>query len=486
MGEAKTIIKYGRIYAIANVINRAAGLILIPVYTNMLSVSEYGVYALVFSVTDLLSIIVGMGMGSAMSRIYFDFPENLRMRNRIVSTTILGFLGFGILIILCSYPMSRLIVEIIFGSPEHTMIFTLAICGIVSVVLLEIEVAYFVLQKRAMIYLAISSGKALLLLLTNVLFVYYLKLGVLGIVSAMIISFTTLSLIVGGGIFWKVGFGFSANIFKQLLSFGFPLIPAAVVNTGIRLIERYYLNSLVGVAAVGSLALANRLASLLQMLIAAPFMKIFSVRRFETLAKNDDQSIFNQILLILIAIISTSALFLGLFGSEIISIIAPNEYNNASIFIPLLCLSVILTVIARNFQLGILYQKNTKVIPIIAIISLCVSIPGNYYLISLYGSMGAVLAYLLVNIVRTCLVVLANCYVGASQIRLDWARATTILILSSLISTLGFQYWGSTITIPFILLKSGIFVFFVIFLITTPLLDNKSRKYIISFIKFRQ
>ena len=116
-----------------------------------------------------------------MVRFYFDFSQNSEMRNKVVSTTLLGFFGLGILLIICSYPLSQLIVEIMFGSAEHTTIFALAISGVMFIVFLEIEMGYFLIQKQAMLYLAVSIGKAVLLLATNAFFFYYLGMGVLGI-----------------------------------------------------------------------------------------------------------------------------------------------------------------------------------------------------------------------------------------------------------------------------------------------------------------
>jgi len=483
MNEAKIIVKYGRIYTIADLINRAAGLILIPLYTYILSLSDYGIYALVSSVTDVLTIVIGMGMVSAMNRFYFDFPESSKRRNALVSTTLIGFFGFGMLLIICSYPLSQFIVEILFGSTEHVEIFALAICGVLFIVFLEIEMSFFLIQKQATLYLIVSIGKALFLLGTNALFFFYLKMGVLGIVISTLTSFALLSIVAGVYIFWKVGFGFSFDIFKQLLSFGIPLILSAITGTGTQLIQRYYLNALAGPAAVGIIALASRLAFLLQMFAVAPFFKIFFVRRLETLAGGKNQSDLNQILLIFLGAVSAGGLFLGLFGSEIIYIISPDGYKNAALYVPLLCLIVMISVIEKNFGLGLLYQKKTKVIATIAIVSLLASVPSNYFLILHFGPMGAVLAYLLIHIVGLAMVVKTNGQMGVPQIQLDWVRAIIILALVSSISAFGYQYWANTITIPLIIFKVGLFGFFIVSLVVSPLLDSQSRKIIISFLK---
>jgi len=479
MNEAKTIVKFGRIYTIADIVNRAAGIILIPLYTHVLSISDYGIYILIFSVTDVIGIIIGVGLAGAMVRFYFDYSDDSEMRNKVISTTMLGFISLGTLVTISLYPLSRPLVEIIFGSAEYTAILALAMSGVIFTIFLEIETRYFLIQKQAKLYLVVSAGKASLLLTTSVFFVYYLEMGILGIVVSTVTSFAVLSIVIGFKIFRKVGFGFSLSIFKQLLSFGLPLIPSAFANTGALLVQRYYLNALVGPAAVGIVGLASRLASLLTRFIAAPFQKIFSIRRFETLSEGKRQSDLNQILLIFVAVVSAGGLFLGLFGNEIIYIVAPDEYENAALYIPLLCLSAIITIIEKNFETGLVYQKKTKVILLVSMVVFFISVPSNYYLISFYGPMGAVLAFLLVRTASLAMKVKANSLRGVPQIQLNWTRAIIILTLVSSISTLGYQYWGSAITAPLIMLKLGLLGFFIISLIVSPLLDEQSRKTII-------
>ena len=483
MNEAKTIVKFGRIYGIADIIMRSAGIILTPLYTYVLSVSDYGVYALVFSATDIIGVFIGMGLSGAMGRFYFDYSEDSEMRNKVISTTLLGFFGVGMLLVVASYPLARVIVEVLFGSAEHTNIFALAIAGILFGGLLEIEMGYFLIQKRAMLYLGVAIGKAVLFLLTNAFFFLYLELGVLGIIASTVSSFGILSTVMGIKVFKKVGGGFSFDIFKQLLSFGLPLLPPAIAGTGIQMTQRYFLNILAGPAAVGIVALATRLASMLQMFIAAPFFKIFIVRRFETLTEGKDQSDLNQILLIFVAVISAGGLFLGLFGNEIIYIIAPDAYKNVALYIPLLCLAIMISVIERNFGIGLFYQKKTKVFSVIAITAFIISVPSNYFLILHFGPMGAVFAFLLVCIVRLIMIVRANSRMGVAQVQLDWLRSIIILSLVSLISTLGYQYWGDAITLPLVTFKAGLLGFFMISLIGSPLLDAQSRKIIISLLR---
>ncbi|MFX8035931.1 hypothetical protein ABTK80_19945, partial [Acinetobacter baumannii] len=74
---------------VANVVNRAAGLLLLPLYAKVLSPAEFGVYALISVVGDIVAVMLMIGMINAFTVVYFEHPDD-RGRSRVVSTTMIG------------------------------------------------------------------------------------------------------------------------------------------------------------------------------------------------------------------------------------------------------------------------------------------------------------------------------------------------------------------------------------------------------------
>ena len=429
--EANTIARYGKIYALANVVNRSAGFLLIPLYTHLLTLAEYGLLAMVLAVTDILCLLFGLGFTSALSRFYFDAAHDREKTQQVVSTVFLGVLCMSLLICLLALPLSYAIALTVFNNLSYLPLLATAIFGLIFTILFEVELGYVTVQKKAWLYFFMSLGKAVLFIALNFVFVYELRLGVQGIIYATFISMALLSLVGIIVIFKHVGFKFSYPLFIDLLKFGLPLVPSAMANTGMTLTERYFLNLLAGPAAVGAYALAERLTSLLRMFIAAPFSQIFFVRRFESLVAGDNQQAFHRIFLIFVALMSVAALGLSLLGAEIISIIAPSSYQGLIPLIPLMGLCFVLSSINQNVELGLLYEKKTGIIAYIGIACFMLCIPINYALISLFNAMGAVYALLLVNIVRLLMTTWASKKIGADLIKLDWASAILIMLLAT-------------------------------------------------------
>ncbi|GAA0856486.1 lipopolysaccharide biosynthesis protein [Aliiglaciecola litoralis] len=476
MSEVKTILDHGKIYLIANITHRAAGLLLLPIYTHVLSTQEYGLYAIVMAVTDLFTVIFGMGFSGAMSRFYFDSNNSIADQNKVVSTTLIGFFGIAALIIICAYPMAMITVNIMFDSQQHLALFVFAIAGLVFTILFELLMGYAVIRKRAWKYFAMALSKALLFIGLNLYFVVYLELGVPGIIYATIASLGSLGIVLLVLTLSRVGVTFSFPLFKQMVLFGLPLVPSAFANSALTTVERYYINLLVGPAAVGVYSLGHRLASMLHMFIAAPFSQIFFVRRFETLSKGEDQSAFHRILLLFVALMMTCAVLLSLFGTEIIWLIAPEDYYDVVIVLPLLGLSFVLSSLNLNIELGIFYNKKTWAIPIIGFVTLGVGIPANYVFISQFGIMGAGLALVAVNIVRISTTVLVNSVLGSPLIRIDWKRAIAIMALGTILGLVVNQLIQQQIAFQWIALKLGLAGLFILLLLKTHLLDKHTRQ----------
>ncbi|MEZ5490844.1 MAG: oligosaccharide flippase family protein [Gammaproteobacteria bacterium] len=473
--EAKTISSYGSIYLLANIVNRSAGFILIPLYTYTLSLEEYGLLAIVMAVSDLLAILFGMGFTAAMTRFYFDFDNDSDEQKLVISTTLLGFFALSLIILIFAYPIARLTVSVLFETTEYLGVFVFAIAGLIFTLLFEVVVGYTIIQKKAWSYLSIAISKAVLFIASNLILVFYLKLGVPGVIYATVISLGSLSLILSVGILRTVGTGFSFPLMREMVSYGIPLIPASFADAALPVVERHFINVLVGPSAVGIYSLGHRLASMLQMFIAKPFSEIFFVRRFETLAKGEDQGVFNRILLVFVALMITCSLGLSLFGHEIITLISPEEYLGIIPAIPVLGLCFVLSSLNLNIQLGIIYQKKTWTIPVIGLVALLASVPANYLLIGKFGILGAALALLLINILRIATTLTINLLIGTRLINIDWPRAIAIAFIGTAIGVLAINSFPQGFSIQWSVIKLLVIAGFVLFLFVTPLLDRKTK-----------
>ena len=64
--------KHTLIYGVGSVMVAAGGILLIPVYTHVLSAAEYGTLEILNRIADILIVVMFLGMRQSFIRIYFD------------------------------------------------------------------------------------------------------------------------------------------------------------------------------------------------------------------------------------------------------------------------------------------------------------------------------------------------------------------------------------------------------------------------------
>ncbi len=473
--ETKNVVKHGPIYLAGNLIHRAAGIVLIPLYTHHLLPAEYGVYALLVSVMDMLTILLGCGLASAMNRFYFDV-KNEYQRLQLISTVFICLLILSVLIGLSAYPLGWVIVRFMFDSAEYAGLFALAIATLIFTLLFEVQMNYAVVRKRPQIFLGLAVAKAVLLLALNLVWVGYAHMGLWGVVGSMLVTFALITLLYLVCIFWQVGWHWSPTLVKQLFIYGMPLVPSAFANASMTFIERYCLNHWAGAAVVGVYALAFRLASLLQMFIATPFSQVFFVRRFETLARGEPQSGLDSLLLVFVAVMSLAVLALALFSQEILQLIAPNSYAGVAPLLPLLGVCFVLSSINQNYELGIMYQKKTYYIALIGGISLAATVVLNIILVPMFAVWGALLALLAVNIIRLVATLRVNRLCAAALIHLDLKRAVVMLMVALLVAVLTHELTATLSLVFRLLIKSMSWLAVAVVLLFSTIMDPSIAK----------
>jgi O-antigen/teichoic acid export membrane protein len=486
LSNGRSLVSDGRVYLAASVINRAAGLALIPLYAHVLAPADFGLYAIVQSVIEVAGILVGMGFTGAMNRFFLEHAQDAAMRRRVVSTAWLSVAGIGVVALLLTPPTAWLATRLLLGDTQHALLFGVGFVGLVFASLLELGSSYLVVQKRVWHYLALSAAKAVVLIGANLVCLLVLQWGVLGILAANTAALAVLALVHGALVLREVGRQYSRTLALQLWQFGLPLVPSAVAHGALPLVERYFLNALAGAAAVGLYALASRLAAILQMFIAVPFSQTFSVRRVESLVQGLDQAANNRVLLLFVWLMSCAALLMSAVAVDLLRLIAAPDYAAAALVVPLLGLCQVLTAINFNFELGLHFSRQTRMLPLVSLLALGLTVPANAALAGPWGAMGSAVALLLVNLGRLVVTVRVNALYGTPLIKLDWWRATGLMLLTTA-AGLWLVQWsipslGGWAAVP----KLALALALMVVLVWTPLLDRVSRHELLIALRLRR
>jgi len=323
----KLFAKDATVYAAGNIGLRAAALLLTPVYTYCLTVSDYGLWATLQTTIQIMSILFTMGMRETLLRFRKEYEEEKRLSSLIGTTTLLivcGALGVSLVAMLL-LPVFKHVLHI-----DDVRNLILLTCAAALVQSLSIQLmSYYRAGHQAIKFMLIGLAGAVLLVLTTIVAIYILKLGVRGVLLAYIASYVLIFAFVAVDVFSRTGFGVSLSIIPSLFQFGAPLTVSAVGQFTMGGASVYLLSYFAGLEVVAIYSLSQKLASILPIVVSLPFQLAFQPLVFSNLNNPDIRQKTGRLLTYLVLASTLMVFFLVVGTHVLLPFIAPPAYAPA-------------------------------------------------------------------------------------------------------------------------------------------------------------
>jgi len=385
-----TILKNGIVNLFSTSFTKIIGILLIPVYTRVLSTDEYGILELLIVFSNFLLLLLPFEMKASIGRFYFDFNKDRNKLKIYISQVILVVGFFSIIQIILYLIVSRLLWSNskLFGVDYYPFIFVILLTSGLRVLY---PIVLKLLQNRGdSIKLAqFTILYSLLGVLLNILFIVILGYGVVGFLYAYVI--TGLIIFVLTLLYLKNDFCFSINtkMIKESIRYSSPLLLSSLFAFLYQFADRFIISYSNTNSEVGIYSLAVKYAILLSLLHVA-LNRVLNPYFYSTLSKKNAKSKnlvfasrYNVILFIGIGYI------MALFSQELINIIAPEAYSKAGIIAPIIILAYVVHSFYFNSTRILFFFKKTKIISISSIFVGGLSFLLNILLVPRFGSVGA-------------------------------------------------------------------------------------------------
>lgn len=255
MSTLKQLGKGALIYGLQPVLSRLVSIIMLPLYTRLLTPEDYGVLQLLDTTTDIAAIIFTAGAISGVQRFYFKFASKDRQQ-RLLSTAQLRLLLLGAvagLVLLVAAPLIHQYALRGSGTVDQVRLSAVSLAtGFLSTVpMLRLQ-----LQQRAALFSSVSLLRLFLQLSLNIAFVAFLRFGVTGVLLSTVIT----NVLFGGALtilmLRDTGLHWDRESSSELERFGRPYrltsIGSYILNFG----DRFFLSAAKGTAQVGMYGLA--------------------------------------------------------------------------------------------------------------------------------------------------------------------------------------------------------------------------------------
>lgn len=441
MLEIKRLLKHSAVYFVGNALNRLGIFLLLPVYTNYLAPEEYGILELVFVTVALLRIFLGMRLGHATLRFYFEYKED-KERYKLMSTSLISVTAWCLLLTLALIGLSNHISGIIYGSVNYGMILTLGFLVMFFEVINEIPFAYFRAKEYSLLYVLSSLSQLLLRLAINVYIVIFLHKGVAGILTGNLISASLLWLFLCIFVLKSTGLTFDFTKLKDLFRYSYPLIIASIPGLISRNVDRVVLGWYASLETVGIYALAVRFGMALRAFVLEPFQMNYGPFRFSIMKQENAKEVYSRVLTYFLFVVVFVGLFMALLSREVIELMSSELFRSAYKVVPLIVLAVLANGVNYIFQTGLLIKKRTDYMPYITITTAVMNVLTLFIFVPLLGIYGAAISRVLTSFIEIILTFLLSqkCYKISFDIQRALkiaAAATFIYMLSVLTNEMG-------------------------------------------------
>ena len=430
-------------YGVSSIASRFLNFLLVPFYTHVLTTADFGVSNIVFAIIAFMNIIYQFGFDAAYLRLSQD--EDEEGRKRLFSTAFwsqaLGSLAFSLPMIAVSGPLAR-----IFLMPDSQRTLFLYAAGILVLDTLKVvPMAHLRLKHAALRFALINLGNVLVNIAANLYFVLHLRKGIEGVFMANLAASAFTLMPALPVLLANLRGAFRGPLFRQLLRFGLPLVPAGLYGTVNEMAGRIFMR-LLSQADIdrlypgrgydvqqlsGLFAWAWKLGVfglLLVQMYRMAWQPFFQQRQKDP----DAADLFGRVLAYLCHFIGYASVTLMVFLDKLVALpvmgrtlIAPAYWPGLEI-VPGVLLSYAIQAWVVHFTLGLYIAKRTDYLMWTNGAGAAATLIGNLLLIPRLGLWGATLSAIF------CYLVIAVMITRKSQelypITLDWKRLGPVLV----------------------------------------------------------
>lgn len=322
------------IYGVGAMVQTVLGFVLIPLYTRYYTPEIYGVLSLVVLCGTLAGVVFYLGASSALSRSYYDYPDEAE-RKKVSSTSLLLILAGAIVQVLLGFLLKERLSLLLFGSTRYALHINLALVS--SALSFTNNLFYLILRferksKQVILIniLALVSGASLI-----VGMLIGLKLGVLAPILGEAIN----QLLIFGVLFYVTRksfvWGYSKREIGIQLHYGIPNVLSGLLFYLLTSTDRIMINKWLSLGEVGIYALGCKIGMVIQPLFISPFSQIWAPMRMQYRQDQNFAELYKVILTYYAAIGLFFAVAVSLFAREILLLFSGRpEYHVAYQIVP--------------------------------------------------------------------------------------------------------------------------------------------------------
>ncbi|PCI07346.1 MAG: hypothetical protein COB77_04865 [Gammaproteobacteria bacterium] len=384
------MVKASLIYLFSSLFGKSVPFLLLPLLTSYLSPVEFGLVAIIQLSIQFSQAASGLCLNVNIPKKYFSQTKDERailIFNLYLILFFSCFIFFGALVIL------SLSFQDIFGIPERWLLIMpvlafMAMSNLINLTLIRT-------REKPFLFMSFEVSQAALNLFLTIYFVVFLNMSWEG--RALAIAFSVLVFgIVAVVSLVKQGYLkvlIDTKVVRETLKVSVPLIPHAIAGVIITVSDRLFIEEMIGLKEVGIYSVGYYFGMVV-MLFSDAFIKAWSPWFFKKMSRgdSDDKRLIVKYTYVYVIALIVGAMIYSSVAVWLLPFVVTEQYLPAVNYIPWICVGYIAFGIYQIFFPYLVYCEKTQYVAVATVLAACINLIGNYYLIDLYGAVGAAYA----------------------------------------------------------------------------------------------
>ena len=375
------------IIGIGKISTQLVSFLLLPLYTSILTTSEYGIYDLIITIVTFLIPIITLLMDESMFRFLIDCKTDDEKKKVISQSTVYISSITAIFIIILS------IINIFVKIPY-------LIVGLLYLLISIIAGLRNALARglgKIKLFTLSNSIASIIHIILNVLFIVVFRWGLYGLLLSGIIAESIVSLLV----FIKLILSkyvslndYDHKLIKDMIKYSLPLVPNSVSWAIVNLSDRLVISNVLGTSSNGIYSMSYKFPNIMDTIY-----NFFYLAWKESSAKaiNDDDKdeFYNQIYVMLTRIMFCVSLGIIACMPIMFNWFIKKDYSSAYLYVPILVIAMYYNNMSGYYGGIFSAYKETNIMGITTAIGAVINIIVNVIFIKYIGIYAAAFSTLI-------------------------------------------------------------------------------------------
>lgn len=422
MAGKNTALKAGLGYTIGNILVKGINFLTLPLFSRLLTTTEFGVYNVFLSYDAILSVLVGFAMATSVKSAHYEFKKTDEYVSSISLIYILNAFVYLVIILGGGQRLSSLM-----GLNELVLLLLVPFSfGGAIIQLYNERISLDYEYKKYLIVALINSVGNVIISLLLIITVFRNQRDIGRIVGTGVTVFS-IAVVLLLKIYVKVPPKFNVRFWKFGLLYSLPIVPHGISQVLLAQCDRIMISRMVSDSAAGIYSLAGNLKLVLTV-VSTSIGVSWSTLFFSKMDKGESEDIQkNSSLLVRAFLIFTVGLMA--LSPEIIYALGGKEYELGKYVAVPMIMDAFILFLYNIIVPSEYYTKKTKYIMMGTLVATAVNLITNYIFIKRYGFAAAAYTTLFSYICYLVLhIVISKWLVKFEVIKWKWIIAAAAIV----------------------------------------------------------